>query len=447
VYNDDDRIGKLNATYKQLCRYRSVLLHEVVKLGYPRFVDDLVPTAAVGETPDGRLRYYWNRRFFDQHGLRDRVYICAHEALHVILSHPTRREQRDPELWNIACDIMVNTLLDTSFGIRLGKTTKLGNRLRPEMYGLNRSSIQDMTTEEIYDALPKIAFCGGAGGSDPDPAGGGLPGDDPGEGGSDEANDGGGDDDGDGSTSSGAGDGTGAGAPVDSHDFWDTITEEQIENVRRHIEKTARSQKWGRGKGGELAILDNLYAKPFPWQRLLRGRLTSVKKPKEAESWVRPNRKIYAHYPRILLPGAHDSESSTSSILSSIDTSGSMADEDIRDLASILMSLPKDEYETHSTWFDDGVYDAPDLTKVQGRGGTSFQKIELVARGELPIAGAGGKEIFLKRYPDVVVVMTDGYAPRPDLQHPERWVWIIVETGYDGAIKDLGCTVWNLKQK
>jgi predicted metal-dependent peptidase len=398
LYSDDERIGRLSRMYKELCKHRSVMLHETVKLGYPRFVDELVPTAAVGETEDGRLMYYWNRAFFDSLGIRDRVYVCAHEALHVILGHPLRRKDRDPERWNIACDIAVNTALDHAFYLRLNnKATKLGNRYGPQSIRKSSDEVLQLTAEEIYDLLPSLP--GGPGGSIP-------------------------------------------GTSVDGHDFWDTLTDEQIEQVRRAIAKHLKGR--GLGSSGEIVQLERILIKPFPWQKLLSGRLATVKKPREGETWIRPNRKIYQHYPRILLPGVHDGDGNTSRILGTIDTSGSMAQDDIEELAGILAGLPKDEYEVHTTWFDDGVYDAPDLTQVQGRGGTSFQKIEDVCCGRLPIQGRDGKEIVLKQYPDVVVAMTDGYAPQPTLQYPNRWIWILTETGSSRAVDGMGCTVWRM---
>jgi predicted metal-dependent peptidase len=400
MYSDDDRIGRLGATYKELHKTRSVMLHEVAKLGYPRFVDELVATAAVGETEDGRVMYYWNRAFFDSLGIRDRVYVCAHETLHLIFSHPLRRKGRDPELWNIACDVVVNTLLDHSFYLRLNnKTTKLNSRWTATQLGLTHWEVMNMTTEEVYDKVVSLhgSYAGILG----------RP-----------------------------------GSGIDAHDFWETLTEEQAEKVAQAIEKHLKSR--GIGRGGEMVRLEKLLVKPFPWQKLLAGRLASVKKPKEGESWVRPNRKIYNHYPRVLLPGIHEGDGATSNILISIDTSGSMSKESIEDLVALVGSLPRDEYKVHTTWFDDGVYDAPELTHVKGRGGTSFQKIEDVAAGTLPIMGDADAETVLETYPDVVVVMTDGYAPAPLLKHPARWIWILTENGHDYAVKDLGSTVWQL---
>jgi len=62
-----------------------------------------IPTAGT----DGK-RYYWNPEFvlkLNRIGLR---IVCAHEAWHAIYMHPQRRGSRNPKLWNIAVDYIVN---------------------------------------------------------------------------------------------------------------------------------------------------------------------------------------------------------------------------------------------------------------------------------------------------------------------------------------------------
>lgn len=62
-----------------------------------------LPTAGT----DGK-RYYWNPEFvlkLNRIGLR---IVCAHEAWHAIYMHPQRRGSRNPKLWNIAVDYIVN---------------------------------------------------------------------------------------------------------------------------------------------------------------------------------------------------------------------------------------------------------------------------------------------------------------------------------------------------
>ena len=62
-----------------------------------------IPTAAT----DGR-RYFWNPKWIiKQHKLGLRL-ICAHEAWHALYMHAQRRGSRNPKLWNIAVDYIVN---------------------------------------------------------------------------------------------------------------------------------------------------------------------------------------------------------------------------------------------------------------------------------------------------------------------------------------------------
>ena len=97
--------------------------------------------------------------------------LIAHETMHCAALHHTRREGRDLQRWNIACDYAINPLLaEAEFEMPEGVL------LDPAYAG--------MSAEEIYDRLPQDA--GGDGDSD-DPGGmGGVSdpppgGDDPGE--------------------------------------------------------------------------------------------------------------------------------------------------------------------------------------------------------------------------------------------------------------------------
>ncbi|GMA16856.1 hypothetical protein E5F05_16320 [Deinococcus metallilatus] len=50
--------------------------------------------------------------------LEEARFVIAHEALHVALGHHERRQGRDPELFNIACDLMINAwLTEMRFGV------------------------------------------------------------------------------------------------------------------------------------------------------------------------------------------------------------------------------------------------------------------------------------------------------------------------------------------
>ena len=74
--------------------------------------DEWCPTAAT----DGRHLYY-NTEFFSKMSSKEIEFVIAHEILHCVFDHMTRREDRDPQLHNIACDYIVNnTLMDQNIG-------------------------------------------------------------------------------------------------------------------------------------------------------------------------------------------------------------------------------------------------------------------------------------------------------------------------------------------
>lgn len=54
---------------------------------------------------------YVNPEFLKLLTTNEKVFVFLHELLHVILGHTLRRDWRDPEKWNVACDHEVNNLL------------------------------------------------------------------------------------------------------------------------------------------------------------------------------------------------------------------------------------------------------------------------------------------------------------------------------------------------
>jgi len=72
-----------------------------------------IPTAAT----DGK-RYYWNPKFVLKHSRKGLRIVCGHEAWHAIYMHPSRRGSRNPKLWNIAVDYIVNGTVMEDFRAR-----------------------------------------------------------------------------------------------------------------------------------------------------------------------------------------------------------------------------------------------------------------------------------------------------------------------------------------
>ena len=97
-----------------------------------------LPTAAT----DGR-KIFFNEEFLNSLSSKEQNALMLHEVLHMALLHVTRRQNRDPLIWNIAADIVVNDLIErnTSFPLPQGAITD--------------TRFQDKSVEYIYEALLK----------------------------------------------------------------------------------------------------------------------------------------------------------------------------------------------------------------------------------------------------------------------------------------------------
>ncbi len=105
-------------------------------------VTNNLPTAAT----DGR-DVFVNPAFFEGLSPAAQDGLLLHEVLHAALLHVTRRGTRDPELWNIAADIVVNGML-----IRDGYTLPEGGVRDPDK--------ERLATEEVYELLVREAQWG-----------------------------------------------------------------------------------------------------------------------------------------------------------------------------------------------------------------------------------------------------------------------------------------------
>lgn len=72
------------------------------------------------------------------------TYLYAHTLLHVILKHPYRMRDRDPFIWNLSADIVVNLLL---------KSFKNVGKRPPEE--ILDEDLVDKSVEEVYEILYK----------------------------------------------------------------------------------------------------------------------------------------------------------------------------------------------------------------------------------------------------------------------------------------------------
>ncbi len=99
-------------------------------------VSDTVPTAAT----DGKVLWF-NPEFTAKQNPSQLCGLIAHELLHAALQHLPRRRERDPQLWNIAADIVVNGMVagDTNYTLPEG--------------GVENATLAHLSVEEIYEKL------------------------------------------------------------------------------------------------------------------------------------------------------------------------------------------------------------------------------------------------------------------------------------------------------
>lgn len=95
-----------------------------------------VPTAAT----DGKALFF-NPEFVEAQDSPALCGLVAHELLHAALMHGMRRRERDPRLWNIAADIVVNGMVrkDTAYALPKG--------------GVENPKLAHLSVEEIYEQL------------------------------------------------------------------------------------------------------------------------------------------------------------------------------------------------------------------------------------------------------------------------------------------------------
>ncbi|MFT4103876.1 MAG: hypothetical protein QM674_23205 [Burkholderiaceae bacterium] len=92
----------------------------------------------------GTAEIYLNPR--RQLGLEQAKFVLAHEILHAGLNHASRRRGRDPYLWNVACDFVIN---DWLIGMNLGIPPDGGLLFDEELRGLPAEDIYLKLTADL----------------------------------------------------------------------------------------------------------------------------------------------------------------------------------------------------------------------------------------------------------------------------------------------------------
>ena len=87
-------------------------------------------------------------------------FVIAHEVLHVALRHLPRRRGREPFLWNVACDFVIN---DWLIQMDVGQPPGIGLLYDPELRGLSAEEVYDRIASDLRRMRKLRTLAGGQG--------------------------------------------------------------------------------------------------------------------------------------------------------------------------------------------------------------------------------------------------------------------------------------------
>lgn len=280
---------------------------------------------------DGRY-FYYNRNFISKLNKQECIFLVAHEVEHCVYDHMSRRGGRKPKMWNAAADFVINYELHEH---------NIGKLPDPKTSGVQAcfdAKYKGMFAEEVYELLLK------------DPNSNWPEFDihlEPGD---------------------------GKGEPM---------TEEEQRNlsdeIRAAVMQAAKSAGAGNTPGGVKRLLKDLVEPQMDWREILNMKIQSMIK--NDFTWSRCSRKSQAS--GIYLPGTKEDVKVKAAV--SIDCSGSMGDDMLRDLLSETKGIMQQftDFELEVWCFDTRVYNHAKFTpdtideiddyEIKGGGGTSFE--------------------------------------------------------------------------
>lgn len=360
-------------------------------------LDSEIETAAT----DGE-KIFFSPDFMDELSDSELDFVLMHEIMHVALRHCIRTGDRDPLLFNIACDIVVNSniLLSNNNDKKSITIKKYGEsmHLTPD-----KKEGYEYTVEEVYEMLLKKY---------PNAVGVGNLDDAEGQGNSANGN----------KKGNSTAKGKGQGKPWDDHGKWkdvESVDEEKFNEDNalwnKRLKDSAeaieiRKANTGRGTLPMLATrkLKELKQAQTDWRTII----DSFVQEEVVDYSFAPPDKRFEDSP-FFLPDFNEKDIVFEDVLFMIDTSGSMSDDMITQAYSEVKGAIDQFDGKLKGWL--GFFDAEivepqpfcdeDTFKViqaKGGGGTSFHCIfDYVERK------------MQEKPPASIIILTDGYAPFP----------------------------------
>ena len=325
--------------------------------------DEWCSTAAT----DG-LKFYYNSRFIMMLKPKEVEFLVGHEVLHVVYDHMGRRGDRDPQIWNVADDYVVNADLKRHKIVQFITTVpclyeqKYDGKAAEEVYDDLMKNVQKIDINSLVDMLIDDHM------------------------------------DGEGDGEEGEGNSKGKGRPKMSPEERERMRQE----VKQAIINAAQSAEAGQLPLGVERLIRQATDPVMPWRELIQTNLTSAIR--TDYSWMRPSRRGW--HMDAIMPGMTPGEEID--VVVAIDMSGSISNSQAQaflgEIGGMMDSF--DGYKVHVFCFDTETYNPQDFTsenldsidtyEPMGGGGTDFDSIFE----------------YLKKVgnvPNRLIVFTDGY--------------------------------------
>ncbi len=353
-----------------------------------------IPTAGVTAV-NGRVTLYWNPKFLASLPHKHIMGLMKHECYHLIFKHCTARKQTPHQMWNIATDLAINSIIPFHElpegglvpGRKLKSTGKITDPLQKDAWEKlsnlistfppNKTSewymqklMNDEDLQSAMDKLPKNYTIGS----------------------------------------------------MDDHDGWDQLSDEERELVEGQIKdivgkaskEADKNNAWGSVSAETRRNIRKMFSNTVDWKKVLQTFIGRRQRANRASTHRRLNRK----YPYIH-PGRKIGH--TSNLAVYIDQSGSICDDDIAAFTGVLTGLAKAATFTFYN-FDTRVDEKSKKVWKKGKknidiertvcGGTCFQSVEDHFKNNAD------------QY-DGYIVLTDGCAGKPT-PCIKRRCWVIL---------------------
>lgn len=356
-----------------------------ILLGQPMVLDESIPTMA---TDGESIRY--NPEFVEKLSHDELVFVLAHEVLHTVFLHSTRREGRNPNRWNIAADYVINEILVRD---------KIGRMPAGGLHDPQLVQNGDGTAEGVYKLLPKESENQG-----PGQPGGAL----------DQVLDAGQNQKQQNQPGQQPGQQPGGVQLTDAE-----RNQKEAELKAKIVQARDIAKAYGKLPGGLKRILDELTAPVVDWKTVLKTFMTQ--RAKVDVSFAKPKRRFLAN--DLILPSPTGEK--IGRLVVAVDCSGSINRELLNEFAAEIRGIFEDTKpdELEVVYFDSKVLDKEVFREGDeihleplGGGGTAFSPI-FAALEENPPVGC--------------VVLTDlesdDFGPCPDF--PVLWA----STGSENA--------------